>query len=59
MANQDRTTRARTLCNLKMLSIYEVLHERSNITTSFEEHLKLLEKLTFTYALWVSSSKLK
>ena len=40
-------------------AIYRVLYERSNITTSFAEHLKFQEKLTFTYELCVNSGKLK
>ena len=34
-----------------------MLHEGSNITVPFAEHLKLQEKMTFTYALWVNSDK--
>ena len=37
----------------------KVLHERSNITTSYAENLKFQEKLTFTYVIWVNSGKLK
>ena len=37
--------------------IYRVLHERSNITASFEEHLKFQERLTFAHALWINSGK--
>ena len=36
-----------------------VLHEKSNISASFEEHLKFQEKLIFTYALWVNCGKSK
>ena len=42
-------------------TIYTVLHERSNITTSFTEHLKFQQrqKKIFTYLLWINCSKLK
>ena len=36
-----------------------MLHERSNKTAFFAEHLKFQEKMTFTYALSVKSGKLK
>ena len=38
---------------------YSVLHERSNITASFVEHLEFQEKLTFTDAFWINSGKSK
>ena len=40
-------------------ALYKVLHERSNIAASFTEHLKVQEKMTFTHALFVNSSKSK
>ena len=36
-----------------------MLHERSNITASFAEHLKFKEKLTFSPVLWINCGKLK
>ena len=36
-----------------------VLHERSNNTVFFAEHLQFQEKLTFTDALWINCSKLE
>ena len=38
---------------------YRELHQRSNKTTSFAEHLKFQEQMTLTYALSVKSRKLK
>ena len=35
-------------------SEHRVLHEQSNITASFSEHLKFQEKLNFTGALWIN-----
>ena len=35
------------ICYIKNV-IYRVLHERSNITAPFAEHLKFQEKMTFT-----------
>ena len=39
--------------------MYIVLYERNNNTTSFAEHLKFLEKMTYTNSLWVKSGKTK
>ena len=39
--------------------MYRVLHERSNITACFAEHLEVQENLTFTHSLWISSGKSK
>ena len=39
--------------------IYRVLHERSNITAFFAEHLEFQEKLTFTDAFGINSGKSK
>ena len=36
-----------------------MLHERSNITASFAEHIKFPEKLTFTHDRWINSGKSK
>ena len=45
MAIQDRTTRMRTLFQIVLSkSCFTVLHERSNITASFAEPLKLKKK---------------
>ena len=40
-------------------AIYRVLHERSNMTGSFAEHLEFQENLTLTQALWINSVKSK
>ena len=40
-------------------TICRVLHERSNITSSFAERLEFQEKLTFTHAFWINSAKSK
>ena len=34
-------------------------HQRSNISASFTEHLKVQEKMTFIHALWVNTNKSK
>ena len=34
-----------------------MLHERSNITASFAEHLEVQENLTLTHALWINNDK--
>ena len=34
-------------------------HQRSNISASFTEHLKVQEKITFIHALWVNTNKSK
>ena len=39
--------------------IYRKLHERSNKTASFAEHMKFFKKLPFKYALSVKMCKLK
>ena len=50
----------KTLYILTLLhTAYSVLHERSNKTGSFAEHLKLQEKMTFRHILWVKSEKSK
>ena len=38
-------------------AIYRVLHERSNITASFVEHLEFHENLTFPHGLWINNDK--
>ena len=38
-------------------AIYRVLHEKSDLTASFTEHLIFKKKVTFTHALWVNISK--
>ena len=40
-------------------AIYRVLHEQSNITGSFAEHVEVQKNLTFTHALWIKSDKSK
>ena len=50
----------KTLYILTLLhTAYSVLHERSNKTGSFAEHLKLQEKMTFRHILWVNTEKSK
>ena len=44
VANQNKKTRIRTFSILKTLYAGCLLHERSNITAPFAEHLKFLEK---------------
>ena len=39
--------------------MYRVLHERSNITVSFVEHLTFQEKMTSTHSRRVNSDKSK
>ena len=41
------------------IATYKVIHERSNKTAPFAEHLKFQEKLTSVDALSVESDKLK
>ena len=38
-------------------AIYRVLHEQSNITGSFAEHLEVHENLSYPHALWINSDK--
>ena len=39
-------------------TIWQVLHERSNITVSFTEHLKIQEKKTFTHTIgWIVANQ--
>ena len=40
-------------------AIYRVLHQRTNKTASFAEHLKFQEYMTFIHTLWVNSGKSK
>ena len=51
LINQNEATRIRTPYILKILSLYRVLHERSNNTAYFTEHFKFQEKLTFADVL--------
>ena len=55
--NQNKKTKTKILNLLKMLYIYRVLHERSNITASFTDRLKFQEKVTFTHARQVNDGK--
>ena len=41
------------------IATYRVLHERSNKTASFQEHLKFQEEMAFIHALWVNGDKSK
>ena len=41
------------------MATYRVLHEKSNKTASFAEHLKVRENSTFADKLWINCSKLK
>ena len=56
MANQNKKNKNQKTLHFEN-AIYRVLHERSNITASFAEHLEVSENLTFTHALWINSGK--
>ena len=58
MANQNKERLNQDILHFGN-AIYRVLHERRNITPSFEEELKFQEEFTFGHGLWVNSDKLK
>ena len=60
---QIKNTGIRTLYILKLIHSWNCyiqgVHERSNKTAFFAEHMKVQEKSTFADALWINCSKLK
>ena len=59
VANQNQKTKIKTLSVHFENAIRRVLHERSNITAPFAEHLEFPENKTFTHSLWFKRVKTK
>ena len=57
VANQNQKTKIKTLSIHFENAMHRVLHERTNITAPFAEHLEFLEKKT--YSLWFKHVKAK
>ena len=58
VTNQNKKVKNQDTINFE-IAIYRVLHERSNNTAPFPEHLKFPEKMTFTEMFWVKRGKKK
>ena len=59
VANQNQKTKSKTLSIHFQNAMHRLLHERSNITAPFVEHLEFPEKKTFTHSLWFKLVKTK
>ena len=56
MTNQKKSNQNQDTTRFE-IAIYSVLHERSNITVPFAEHLKIQEKLNCTHSLRLKRGK--
>ena len=59
VANQNQKTKLKTLPIHFENAISKALHERSNITALFAEHLEFAEKNAFAHSLWLKRVKTK